>query len=307
MDKMKSLLAISLTLSACLVVVIFWLVLDKQPTAPPTVVVVTPAAATVVVTTAPPSPVTAPAQLKPLATAKVESRPPVATKPQAEEKALLQTELPPPLLVGTPLPPPKLPNLEPYEIYLAKRPDFFVPIGTTNLARGKRVTSSDSDPIIGRLDYITDGDKSADEGSWVELMPGKQWVQIDLENEAEIFAVMVWHYHAQRRAYLGVVVQISNDPAFTNAVTTIFNNDYANVQGFGVGTDQTYIESYQGKLIDAQGTKGRYVRLYSAGNHFNKLNHYIEVEVYGRPVYASTGGGEKAPLKTALPAYLSTE
>jgi hypothetical protein len=35
-------------------------------------------------------------------------------------------------------------------------------------------------------------------------------------------------------------------------------------------------------LIDAKGVKGRYVRLYSKGNTTNKLNHYIEVEVFGK-------------------------
>ena len=39
----------------------------------------------------------------------------------------------------------------------------------------------------------------------------------------------------------------------------------------------------EGKLIDAKGVKGRYVRLYSKGNTTNKLNHYIEVEVFGKP------------------------
>ena len=29
----------------------------------------------------------------------------------------------------------------------------------------------------GTLDMITDGDKSGDEGSWIELGPGKQWVR----------------------------------------------------------------------------------------------------------------------------------
>jgi len=33
--------------------------------------------------------------------------------------------------------------------------------------------------------------------------------------------------------------------------------------------------------IDTKGVKGRYVRLYSAGNNENKQNHYIEVEVFG--------------------------
>jgi len=36
-------------------------------------------------------------------------------------------------------------------------------------------------------------------------------------------------------------------------------------------------------LIDAKGANGRYVRLYSNGNTTNKLNDYIEVEVWGKP------------------------
>jgi hypothetical protein len=34
------------------------------------------------------------------------------------------------------------------------------------------------------------------------------------------------------------------------------------------------------------GVQGRFVRLYSAGNTSDDANHYIEVEVYGKPVEA---------------------
>jgi hypothetical protein len=192
----------------------------------------------------------------------------------AADKVPLQTVLPKPLFVGTPVPI-NVPNLEPAR--KGRRPDFLVPAGTVNLAKGKKVTASDSEPVVGTLDLITDGDKEADEGSWVELGPGRQWVQIDLEKEAEISAVLIWHFHAQARVYRDVVVQVSNDPAFGKDVTTIFDNTP------GTGKDQAYIETYEGKLIDAKGVKGRYVRLYSNGNTANKLNHYIEVEVFGKP------------------------
>ena len=198
----------------------------------------------------------------------------------AQEKVPLQTDLPKPLFVGTPVPI-NVPNLEPAQ--KGKRPDFMVPAGTTNLALGKKVTASDSDPVIGTLDMITDGDKEGDEGSWVELGPGKQWVQIDLAKEADIYAVLVWHFHSQERVYFDVVVQVSDDPAFNKDVTTIFNADANNELGLGSGKDLPYIETYQGKLIDAKGVKGRYVRLYSKGNTTNKMNHYIEVEVWGKP------------------------
>jgi hypothetical protein len=198
----------------------------------------------------------------------------------AEAQVALKTDLPKPLFVGTPVPI-KLANLEPART--GKRPDFMVPAGTVNLAKGKKVTASDSDPVIGTLDLITDGDKEGDEGSWVELGPGKQWVQMDLEKEANIYAVMVWHFHSQARVYFDVVVQVSDDPKFEKGVTTIFNADAANELGLGAGKDLAYIETYEGKLIDAKGVKGRYLRLYSKGNTTNKLNHYIEVEVFGKP------------------------
>ena len=78
-------------------------------------------------------------------------------------------------------------------------------------------------------------------------------------------------------------MQVSDDPTFKTGVTTLFNNDANNDLGFGAGKDYAYIETYEGKLIDAKGVKGRYVRLYSNGNTTNKLNHYIEVEVFGKP------------------------
>jgi len=191
----------------------------------------------------------------------------------ADNMVPLKTDLPKPLFVGTPVPI-NVPNLEPK--LTGKRPDFMIPEGCVNLAKGKKVTASDSDPVVGSLDLVTDGDKEGDEGSWVELAPGKQWCQIDLEKDANIYAILVWHFHSQERVYRDVVVQVSDDPTFSKDVTTVFDNSTA-------GTDRPYIETYQGKLIDTKGAKGRYVRLYSNGNTTNKMNHYIEVEVWGKP------------------------
>lgn len=196
----------------------------------------------------------------------------------AADKVQLKTELPPPVLIGTPVPI-KLPNLEPKPADNA----FMVPAGTVNLAAGKTVTASDSEPLLGDLTLLTDGDKAADEGCFTEFGPGKQWVQIDLGATSTIHAVWVWHFHSQSRAYLDVVVQVSDDADFVNGVTTIYNNDHDNTSGLGVGRDPAYLETNRGRLIPAPeaGVKGRYVRLYSAGNTTNNLNHYIEVEVFG--------------------------
>ena len=95
----------------------------------------------------------------------------VATAALAQNQVVLKTQLPPPLFVGTPAPL-NVPNLEPAT--KGKRPDFMVPAGTMNLAKNKKVTSSDSNPNVGTLDMIVDGDKDGNEGSWVELGPGKQ-------------------------------------------------------------------------------------------------------------------------------------
>lgn len=192
-----------------------------------------------------------------------------------DAKVPLKTELPKPLFVGTPVPI-NVPNLEPAD-KADQQADFMVPAGTENLAKGKKVTASDNDPVVGTLDLITDGDKEGDEGSWVELGPGKQWIQIDLEKEANIYAILVWHFHSQKRVYRDVVVQVSDDPTFAKDVTTLFDDTA------GSGKDMAYIETYKGKLVDGKGTKARYVRLYSNGNTTNKLNHYIEVEVWGKP------------------------
>ncbi|MDR2980773.1 MAG: discoidin domain-containing protein [Puniceicoccales bacterium] len=198
----------------------------------------------------------------------------------AQEKTVdLKIELPPVVLTGTPVPI-KIQNLEPAR--KGSREVLKVPEGTTNLALNKPVTSSDKSPIVGELSYITDGDKDGDEGYEVELMPGVQWVQIDLQKESNIYAICVWHYHRQKRAYRSVVVQISNDPAFKTGVTTVFNTDYDNVTKLGEGKDMSYIETNEGKLIPVSNVKGRYVRLYSAGNTTNTGNHYVEVDVYGK-------------------------
>jgi hypothetical protein len=165
------------------------------------------------------------------------------------------------------------------------RPPFLAPVGTKNVALGKPVFAGDESPIIGELEMITDGDKEAADGSYVELGPFLQHVSIDLEAQHQIYAIVVWHYHKQPCVYFDVVVQIADDRDFITNVRTLFNNDIGNSAGLGVGKDMHYVETNEGKLIDCMpGVRARYVRLYSNGNNANDLNHYIEVEVYGKAV-----------------------
>jgi len=201
----------------------------------------------------------------------------------AETRVPLKTDIPEEVLAGTP---PEVlamlfPGLEkPPE---GKPPEFLVPPGTVNLALKKPVTSSDENPILGKIAFVTDGNKEGSEQSFVELGPGKQWVQIDLEKPSEVYAIYLWHYFREARSYRDVIIQVADDAKFTRNVRTVFNCDQDGSLELGVGKDTPWIETYFGKLIDAKGVKARFVRLYSNGNTANDLNHYVEVEVFGKP------------------------
>ncbi len=215
------------------------------------------------------------------------------TKPR---KVKLELKLPKAQFIGTPKNL-KTANLEaPRKTH--KRAPFYVPAGVKNVALGKKVTGSDMEPIIGELKMLADADKEGEEGSYVELGPGKQHVQIDLGATYALHAIVVWHFHNQARVYRDIIVQCSNDPAFSKNVRTIFNNDHDNSAGMGPGKDKEYIETNQGRLIDPKGVTGRYLRLYSNGSTAGDMNHYVEIEAYGLP--ASADQGHKQPSRLAF-------
>jgi hypothetical protein len=197
----------------------------------------------------------------------------------AADKVKLEIEYPRPLVKGTEVPK-SIPNMEASRPEGSAPPAFMVPEGCENLAADMYVTSSDDDPVAGDLDMITDED--ADGQEFVQLRSGLQWIQIDLEDAHELHAVHIWHYHAQPRVYFDIIVEISDDPDFIEGVTTVFNNDHDNSAGKGSGSDKHYIEEFYGRTIDAKGTKGQYVRIYSKGSSGDKANHYIEVQVFGK-------------------------
>ena len=210
----------------------------------------------------------------------------------------LGLSFPTPTFNGTPLPLSwyrGVPNLEDRSRWRPKRGPFLVPPGTTNIALGQFVASNDPQPIIGELAQITDGQKEGCDGYFVELWAGwnrnrkpvPTWVQIDLQNESSIYAVLIWRGWGTNIT-LDMVVQLSNDPDFAEGVVTVFNNDHDNSSGLGLGHDKAYVESYQGKLIDCKGFTARYVRLYSRGSHRSGEtdNQYVEVEVHGRALAA---------------------
>ena len=233
-----------------------------------------------VVSTPPPAPVPAPPAPAPVVAPAPAATPAPAAAPAAitGPAITIKPEMPKPLFVGTPLPkenPP--PNLDTSTVPTL---EVKVPEGVTLLSKGKTVTSNDSAPI-GDLTLATDGDKQGDDGYFVDLMPGKAWIQIDLGEPKEIWLLWVWHFHKQNVMFKDVIAQISDDPEFKTS-TTVFNNDFDNSAGLGVGPDKSYIETNNGRPIPVNGVKGRYVRFSSNGRDLDDTNQYIEVEVYGK-------------------------
>ena len=225
-----------------------------------------------------------PANDKPAETAAKEATSEAAPTTTAEVNMVpIDIKLPKPMFIGTPSNL-QVPNLE--KPLGKPRPPFLAPEGTANVAAGKPVKSTDEAPVIGELKMVTDGDCEAGDGSYVELGPFLQNVTIDLGKKHNIYAILLWHYHKQPRVYFDVVVQVADDPNFTSNVSTVYNNDIDNSAKMGTGKDMHYVETSEGRLIDAKGVQGRYVRLYSNGNNNDDLNHYIEVAVYGKPAGA---------------------
>jgi hypothetical protein len=194
----------------------------------------------------------------------------------------LQPKLPAPAFVGTPKDLPADSTVEP----MPEKPPapLMIPRDARNIAPEAKLTSSDPNAKPEALAKVTDGIKEADDANVVLLHKGAQYVQFDFGAPREIDAIVIWHAHESPKVYHSVVVQLADDTGFTQNVRTLFNNDRANADGRGAGTDREYFESYMGKTIDAKGEKARCVRLYSKGSTDGSFNEYTEVEIYGRPV-----------------------
>ncbi|MHC4536695.1 MAG: hypothetical protein ACYS6K_22330, partial [Planctomycetota bacterium] len=120
---------------------------------------------------------------------------PAVTQANTTNSELLPIDikLPKPMFTGTEKDI-RVPYLEPLT---TTRSPFLAPRGTINIAFSKPVYSSDEEPFIGEIEMVTDGDKEAADGSYVELGPFTQHITIDLEAEHNIYAVVIWHYHKQ--------------------------------------------------------------------------------------------------------------
>ena len=200
----------------------------------------------------------------------------------ADDLAPLEIKLPIPAFMGTPT---DIPLNEHIEKPSDKpRAPFLAFKGAQLVSEKKPVTLSDKNPINGGAELVTDGNKEAGDANVLEMHRKLQWAQIDLETPHKIAAVLVWHAHDTPQICKDVILQVAEDPDFTKNVRTLYNNDYDNSAGMGVGKDKEYFENYEGRLVDGKGEVARYVRLYSQGSTYTALNRYTEVEVYGLPV-----------------------
>lgn len=203
-----------------------------------------------------------------------------------EDLVPLALELPKPVFIGTPKAAPSGVRLD--KNRKGPRKPYMVEKGLSNLAFEKPVTASDKEPIIGEIKQITDGDKEGASGSYVEFGPGLQWAQVDLGAAQEIHVIMFWFYHGDPRIYQDVIVQVAEDADFITGVKTIFNNDFDNSAGMGVGNDFEFFEVNEGQLVDAKKAndgkpvKARYVRIFSKGSTADEMNRFTEIEVWGR-------------------------
>jgi hypothetical protein len=199
---------------------------------------------------------------------------------QEGEKVALKIELPKPSPGGTPKD--VRSSILESEAAAKNRGPIMVPSGTKVLSKDCKVTSSDTEPIGGDFSLVTDGLKEQEAGAFLELGPGTQWIQIDLGKEKQIYAACVWHHFWEQRVYRDVICQVSNDQDFIDTVHTVFNNDNDNSSKLGAGKDFEYRETHMGRPFPINAIRARYVRFYSRGNTSDALNHYTEVEIYGK-------------------------
>jgi hypothetical protein len=81
-------------------------------------------------------------------------------------------------------------------------------------------------------------------------------------------------------------MQVAEDADFITGVKTVFNNDFDNSAGMGVGNNFEFYELAEGELVDCRKDgkpiKGRYVRIYSQGSTADEMNRFTEIEIWGK-------------------------
>ena len=130
---------------------------------------------------------------------------------------------------------------------------------------------------------INDGNKSSN--SYLELTDTKsgenesRYIEIDLGKSFNLCKLNMFRYYKDSRMYGATTILLSDEIDFSNAIQ-IYNSDTRNVHGFGAGNDRKYIETYDGKEINFNTTRARYIRIYVYGRDGATTDHFVELEVY---------------------------
>lgn len=208
-----------------------------------------------------------------------DDQPRVSGGRDVNERTVIKPEMPKPVFDGVsgyrPVLPPNI-----IQGHYSRVQEVVIPRRVSLLSKGAPVTCSDPAPL-GELSLVTDGDKHGDDGYFVDLLPGQQWVQLDLGEARELWLVWLWMYHRAPAIYKDVIIEVASREDFEDA-RIVFNNDHDDSSGMGAGKDAAWIESNWGRPIQLKGVRARYVRIYSNGRDRDDTNQWIEVEVYGR-------------------------
>lgn len=136
---------------------------------------------------------------------------------------------------------------------------------------------------------------------WVKDGGDSLYYELDLQAEYQLSDLKMWRYWNDGRTYYDTIIVASEDATFNDGNDTMIFNAATEERscGFGVGTDQKYAETSDGKdFPSANGVKARYIRVYMAGH--NSINgvltdtsrnggcHLNELEVYGAKVHTVT-------------------
>ena len=111
------------------------------------------------------------------------------------------------------------------------------------------------------------------------------YVEVDLGAYYDVSSINALFYYkaGDERHYDNVVVLVSENRQFTiNDV--VYNNDVDGVHDFGAPdySDKSN-DTSEGRTIEFDTRKARFVRIYMAGNNKWAKNHIVELEVYGIP------------------------
>ena len=134
-----------------------------------------------------------------------------------------------------------------------------------NIALGKTViTDNPDDGSDGTAPEATDG--IIDTLQWTATnMDGGTYRELDLGEVFTINKFKMWHYWGDGRTYYDNIVEVSSN-----------GNDWVEI--FNSNTDGEYSETLQGKLIEFEPKKVRYIKNYINGSTSNTINHWVELK-----------------------------